>query len=100
MVYLSRGRHGRSRGAAAGRDPQDGGKSPSALDVIIGMAAAAVSINIYQRVRNQALMRQVFILSAAISAMAPRAAVFQGVNAMPLPIQVHRILFFMAGDAG
>ena len=100
MVYLSRGRHGRSRGAAAGRDPQDGCKSPGALDVIIGMAAAAVGIDICQGVFHQALMRQVFILSSAISAMAARTAVFQGVNAMPLPIQIHRILFFMAGDAG
>jgi hypothetical protein len=39
-------------------------------------------------------------LGAAVAAVAVRAAVFQSMNAVPLAILVHRILFRMAGDTG
>jgi len=91
---------GRSRWAAARRDAQESSKTFSTCCVIVWVAAMAVGVDIIQRVRYQAFVSQRLFLGAAVAAVAVRAAVFQSMNAVPLAILVHRILFRMAGDTG
>jgi hypothetical protein len=62
------------------------------------MAAMTIRVNIHERIGNQALMRQFFIHTAAITAMTAGATVFKGVNIMPIALSVHGIFLSMAGD--
>ncbi len=68
--------------------------------VIIGVTAMTAGIDVIERVRNQAFVRQGFVHRRAIPAVTFRTDVFLGMDRVPFTLLVNRIFLVVTGDAG
>ena len=62
------------------------------------MAVVAIGIDVFERVGNYSIVRQLFIHRTAVATMALRTTVLTTMQHVPFALIEYWVIFFMTGD--